>query len=77
MVANFIIQFLIAVAMTIVSYILQPKPKAPKPDAAKQLDDPQAEAGLEITKLWGTMIVKDANCLWFGEKNSHNYEVKA
>lgn len=77
MVAQFLIQILIAVVMMIASYMLMPKPKAPKPDAAKQMDDPVAEAGIPRPKVWGTLIMKELNCLWFGDKRMHEYEVKA
>lgn len=62
--------------LTVASYLLMPKPKAPKPDAAKQMDDPVAEAGIERPVVWGTMIVKELNCLWFGDKLMHEYQVK-
>jgi hypothetical protein len=77
LVAAIIIQLLIAVVMMIVSYMLMPKPKTPKPEAAKQMDDPVAEAGIERPKIWGTLIVKELNCLWFGDKFLHEYTIKA
>jgi preprotein translocase subunit YajC len=73
----FLATLLIAVVMMVVSYVLMPKPKAPKPEAAKQMDDPIAEAGKERPVIFGTGIVKELNCLWFGDKRMHEYEVKA
>lgn len=63
--------------MMVISYALAPKPKQPKPEAAKQMDDPVAEAGIERPVLFGTMIMKQLNVLWFGDKRMHEYEVKA
>jgi preprotein translocase subunit YajC len=74
---GFLITLLVAVVMLIVSYILMPKPKAPKPQAAQQMDNPVAEAGIERPVIWGTGIIKELNCLWFGDKRLHEYEIKA
>lgn len=74
---SFLVAFLISLAISIVSYVITPKPKAPKPEAAKQQDDPTAEAGKERPVVFGTMTVKEANCLWFGDKYMNTYTVKA
>ena len=76
MVAWFI-PLLITLALQIVAYILMPKPKAPKPEAAKDLENPSAEAGRPIPVVFGTATVKGVNILWFGEKSIRTYKVKA
>lgn len=63
--------------MMVLSYVLAPKPKAPKPDGVKQLEDPTAEAGKEMCVIFGTVTQKDPNVLWFGEKGVKTYQVKA
>lgn len=73
----FLVALLISIAINIVSYLLAPKPKAPKPDAAKEMEGPTAEAGREIPVLFGEMIIKSPNCLWFGDKGMRSYQVKA
>lgn len=65
---------LVSVALNL---LLAPKPKAPKPDAAKDLDDPTAEAGRPIPVVFGTVTVKGLNLLWFGEKSLKTSKVKA
>lgn len=77
MVAAFLVQLLVAIVLMVASYMLMPKPKPPKPEAAKQQDDPVAEAGIARPKVWGTLIMKELNCFWFGDKRFHEYEVKA
>ena len=72
----FWIPFLIGLALSVVSYLIMPKPKAPKPEAAKQMDDPVADAGIERPVVFGTMTVKQPNCLWFGDKRMKTYRVK-
>lgn len=65
------------VAAVALSVLFMPKPKAPKPDAAKDLDDPTAEAGRPIPVVFGTLTVKGLNILWFGDKSMATYKVKA
>lgn len=67
----------ISLAISIISYLIMPKPKAPKPEAAKDLEDPTAEAGRPIPVVFGTMTVKGLNVLWFGDKSKRTYKVKA
>lgn len=76
MVAWFVL-LAISVALQVVSYLLTPKPKAPKPETVKDLENPTAEAGRELPVVFGTITVKSPNTLWFGEKSKRTYEVKA
>lgn len=71
------IPLLIGIALNIISYLLMPKPKQPKPEAAKDMENPTAEAGRPIPVVFGTVTVKGLNILWFGEKRIHTYKVKA
>jgi len=71
------IPLLISLALNIAAYLLMPKPKGPKPEAARDMDNPTAEAGREIPVVFGTLTVKGLNCLWFGDKSIRTYKVKA
>lgn len=73
----FWVAFLVALALNVVSYLLMPKPKASKPEAAKDMDDPTAEAGRPAPVVFGTVTIKGLNVLWFGEKSNRQYSVKA
>jgi hypothetical protein len=66
----------LAVASVVLSLLLMPKPKTPKPDAAKDLENPVAEAGKPIPVVFGTITVKGLNVLWFGNKQIHTYKKK-
>lgn len=77
MVLPFIAQFFIALALNVVSYLLTPKPKQPKPEAAKQMDNPTADAGKPIPVIAGTVIVKELNILGYWDKSQKTYKVKA
>ena len=62
----FIVQVLIAVAMMIVSYMLMPKPKQTSQETQPG-EAPTASAGRPVPVIFGTMRVKDPNCLWYGD----------
>lgn len=74
---GFLVALLISVAIQIVAYIIMPKPKAPKPEAAKELENPQAEAGIPVPVVFGSKIIKSPNILWYGDKSIRKYEVSA
>lgn len=68
---------IISIAISIVSALLAPKPKKTKPAEVQDLENPTAEAGRPIPVVFGKVIVKGLNVLWFGEKNTYTYKVKA
>lgn len=69
--------FLVSMALNVVAYLLMPKPKQPKPDAAKQSEVPTASAGKPHPVIFGTMIVKEVNVLWYGDQTMTQFEVDA
>jgi predicted phage tail protein len=75
MVAQFLIMLAISLAIQIAAYLIMPQPKAPKPEAAKDLENPSAEAGRPIPVVFGTVLVKGVNVLWYGEKQIVTYKV--
>lgn len=74
---GWLLGLLISVAIQIVAYIIMPKPKAPKPEAAKDLENPTAEAGRPIPVVFGTVTIKGPNVLWYGEKSINTFKVSA
>jgi hypothetical protein len=73
---GFIIPLLVGLALNIVAYLIMPKPKKPKPPAAKDMESPTAEAGRPIPVLFGTVTQKGMNILWFGDKRTHEYQAR-
>jgi hypothetical protein len=65
------------VALTVINYLITPKPKTPKPDSVKDLDDPTSEAGRPVPVPFGTITIKGLNLLWFGDKGKRTYKVDA
>lgn len=57
--------------------LFMPKPKAPKPPEATDLENPVAEAGKPIPVVFGTILVKGLNVLWYGNKSKNTRKVKA
>ena len=74
---GFLVALLVSVAISVIAYLIMPKPKQPKPDSARDFENPTAEAGREIPKIFGTVIVKGLNVLDFGDKQIVTYEVEA
>lgn len=71
------IWLLIGLALNIIAYLLTPRPKQEKPPAAKDMDNPTAEAGRPIPVVFGTITVKGLNVLWYGDKNMRKRKVDA
>lgn len=74
---GWLIALAIAVAVNIISYVIAPKPKGPKPEAVQEGENPTASAGKPIPVVFGTVMVKEVNVLWYGDKSTHTTEVKA
>lgn len=71
------INLLIGLALNVVAYLISPKPKAQKPPAAKDMENPVAEAGKPIPVVFGTITVKGLNILWYGDKSIRKYKISA
>ena len=71
-----IIQIIIAVVMMVASYALTPRPKSAQP-AAKQMDSPTADAGKEIGVIFGTVTIKEPNCLGSWDKQIITHQESA
>lgn len=71
-----IAQILIAIAMQVLSYVLTPKPKAAKPEAVAQAENPTAEAGRPIPRAWGSPRISETNVIGFWDKTTRQYKIK-
>ena len=60
-------QLIVWIVTALVQYALAPKP--PKPQAAelKDFDAPTAEEGRPVPVVFGTVLVKSANVVWYGD----------
>lgn len=71
------IPLLLAIVFNVVAYLLMPKPKVTKPEAAKDMDDPTSDAGRPVPVVFGTVTVKGLNVLHFSDKAAHSFNVKS
>ena len=67
-------QLAFAIALAVVSYALQPRPKLPTPAAATEMDNPTASAGTPLPVVFGTVTVKSANFLGYWAKEIREYD---
>lgn len=72
-----LIQLIVGLAISVIGYLIMPKPKSQKSGEVSDLDSPTAEAGRPIPVPFGEMWVTGINCLWFGEKETTSRKVKA
>ena len=77
MIAPWVVAIIGSVALQVVSMLLRPKPKQSRDASVKELEAPTASAGKPVGVVFGRVIVKDPNVLWFGDKSSSTYKVKA
>ena len=73
----FIAQILVAVVLMVASFLLMPKPKSSSSTDTQSTDDPKASAGTPVKVVFGTVTIKDPNVLWYGDKSTHTFKVKA
>jgi len=71
----FLVSLAIGLALSYVAYLLAPKPKQPKPPAAKELENPTAEAGRPIPVVFGSMSVQSLNNMGYWDKQTVQRDV--
>lgn len=72
-----LIAVVVSLVISVAAYMLTPKPKQPKPDAARDFELPTADAGRPMPVIFGTVTVKGPNVLWYGDKQVREFSVKA
>ena len=70
------VQLLIGLVLNVVSYLLMPKPKQAKPAAAKDMDNPTAEAGRPRPVVMGSITVKGLNIIGYWDKSNNRRKKK-
>lgn len=72
----FWLPLIIGIALTVLGYLLMPKPKMPSMEV-KDMEDPTAEAGRPLPVPFGRITIKGTNVLYFGDKYYNKYKVRA
>lgn len=73
--SNFLVQLLIGLALSFISYLLAPRPKTAKPNAVQDLESPTAEAGRPLPVAFGSVLIESPNILWYGEKRTEKRDL--
>ena len=74
---SFLVMVAISIALSLLAYLLMPKPKQPKPPSAQDMDAPTSDAGRPVPVLFGHMTIKGVNVLGYWDKKVREYSVKA
>lgn len=74
---NLWVQVAIMIVSAIISYATAPKPPSPKPAALQDFDVPTAEEGLPIPVIFGTVWIRSASVLWYGDLRSQPIRTKS
>lgn len=73
---NFLAQIAIAVVLSVVAYLLAPKPPRVS-QQSQDLREPTAEAGIPVPVPFGELTITSPNVMWYGDVRKRQYEVKA
>jgi hypothetical protein len=57
----------VIIVAVLLSVALAPKPPEPKPAALSDIDAPTAEEGRPIPVVFGSVLIRGANVIWFGD----------
>lgn len=57
---------LMAIAMALLTFLLTPRPKLPKLQPEKSIDVPETDVGRPLPVIFGTVIIRNPNVVWFG-----------
>lgn len=57
----------IYIALLVLTVVLAPKPAEPKPASLTDFDIPTAESDRPIPVVFGTVVIKGANVVWYGD----------
>lgn len=74
--ATFLVQLVVAIVVAVAAYLLSPRPKDSGSDSTRELEAPTADAGRPIPVVFGELVVKSPNCLWYGDISHETHKVK-
>ncbi|BAO82907.1 hypothetical protein SMCB_0679 [Serpentinimonas maccroryi] len=57
----------VIVVAALVSVALAPRPPQPKPASLSDIDAPTAEEGRPIPVVFGSVLIRGSNVVWFGD----------
>jgi len=72
-----ILNLIFGLALMIIGYLLMPKPKKQKPAEVTELESPTSETGIPWSVVFGDIVVKEPNYLWWGDKSYARHSKKS
>lgn len=60
-------QLVVWLVTTLIQYVLAPRPPQPPPPEPGQPEVPTAEEGRPIPVVFGTVLLKSPNVVWYGD----------
>ena len=74
---GFWIPLLVSLVINVIAYAILPKPKnqTTRPEAAREMDSPTAEAGRPIPVVFGKKKLKAPNFLYYTDKNIEEFDI--
>lgn len=70
-------RLLVMLISSLISAALAPKPPRPKPASLSDFDVPVAEEGRPIPVLFGTVLIRGSNVLWYGDLGTSRIRTKS
>lgn len=64
-------------ALMIIGYLLMPKPKKEKPREVSELESPTADTSSPWSVVFGDIVFKEMNYLWWGDKSYARHSKKS
>ncbi len=71
-----LISLAVSLVLSVISYVLAPKPKASQPESTRDLDNPTADAGRPIPVVFGTITVKGSNVVYSTDKGKRESKIR-
>lgn len=72
---GWLVNIFVGIAMQVLGYLLMPKTPTENAEV-EEMDDPVASAGIPVAVVFGTVLIKEPNTVYFGGKNIVKKEIK-
>ncbi len=70
-------QLVYYIVVLALAYAMMPKPTEPKPATMSDIDLPTAEPGRPLPVVFGTVLLQDANVVWYGDLDYEAVKTKS
>ena len=71
------VQLVVQAVIAIAAIALAPRPPQPRPPSVEDFEVPTAEEGREIPVVFGTVLIKSPNVVWYGDIRYSRVRTKA